>query len=369
MRMKKSLLALAALAFVAQAYALDGAGTAENPFKITKMEDFAEMETAPAGSYYILMNDINAQGADYVGPFQGFAGNINFDGNYHVIKNFTCSNCSYGGLFGWIDGSVKNLGIEMAVISNITEWDAAGVLAAYAGCNAPVAIDNCYTTGLITCYYAGGIIGGTKAGITITNCYSATDCQSLNGFAGGIIGCAANYSEGKTITTNISNCYASGVIDGVIAGGITGGTQTYKHPATGSEVVNLKDVIAWNIAVRGTIANPFIDESSTTATINKENLNYYKFMRINDDQVKEGGLDADGLKGIVKTWSAFALVENELPVLKWQIDGGQSGINEIVVDEAAEAEYFNLQGAKVANPDNGIYIVRRGNKVTKEIIR
>ncbi len=47
-----------------------------------------------------------------------------------------------------------------------------------------------------------------------------------------------------------------------------------------------------------------------------------------------------------------------------------SGISDIIVDEEnAPAVYYNLQGVQVANPDNGIYIVRRGNKVTKEIIR
>lgn len=49
-----------------------------------------------------------------------------------------------------------------------------------------------------------------------------------------------------------------------------------------------------------------------------------------------------------------------------------TSIMDIVPDaDAADAEpvYFNLQGVQVANPDNGIYIVRRGNKVTKEYIR
>lgn len=38
--------------------------------------------------------------------------------------------------------------------------------------------------------------------------------------------------------------------------------------------------------------------------------------------------------------------------------------------ENATAEYYNFQGVKVAQPTNGeMYIVRRGNKVTKEIVR
>ena len=44
------------------------------------------------------------------------------------------------------------------------------------------------------------------------------------------------------------------------------------------------------------------------------------------------------------------------------------GIDEIEA-EAAEAVYYNLQGVEVKNPENGVYIVRRGAKVTKEYIR
>lgn len=44
------------------------------------------------------------------------------------------------------------------------------------------------------------------------------------------------------------------------------------------------------------------------------------------------------------------------------IDGIESGID-------GEAEYYNMQGVRVMNPEEGIYIVRRGNKVTKEIVR
>ena len=58
-------------------------------------------------------------------------------------------------------------------------------------------------------------------------------------------------------------------------------------------------------------------------------------------------------------------------MLKWQAEGS-AGINDIVVDETeatGPAVYYNLQGVEVAYPENGIYIVLRGNKVTKEIVR
>ena len=48
-------------------------------------------------------------------------------------------------------------------------------------------------------------------------------------------------------------------------------------------------------------------------------------------------------------------------------DSGVVGIESIEGNTAAPV-YYNLQGIKVANPENGIYIVKRGNKVTKEYV-
>lgn len=43
-----------------------------------------------------------------------------------------------------------------------------------------------------------------------------------------------------------------------------------------------------------------------------------------------------------------------------------AGVAAIGQDEAAPV-YYNLQGVQVANPDKGIYLVKRGSKVTKEV--
>lgn len=62
--------------------------------------------------------------------------------------------------------------------------------------------------------------------------------------------------------------------------------------------------------------------------------------------------------------------------LGWQYFADKTtGIEDIVADEVVDGEedapavYYNLQGVEVRNPENGIYIVRRGNKVTKEYVR
>ena len=53
----------------------------------------------------------------------------------------------------------------------------------------------------------------------------------------------------------------------------------------------------------------------------------------------------------------------------WQDPNG-SGIEDIVADEVeGAAKYYNLQGVEVANPENGLYIVKRGNKVAKELVK
>lgn len=46
-----------------------------------------------------------------------------------------------------------------------------------------------------------------------------------------------------------------------------------------------------------------------------------------------------------------------------------TGIAGIEADENAPVEYYNLQGIRVAEPENGLYIVRQGNKVSKKFIR
>ncbi|MGN0232551.1 MAG: chitobiase/beta-hexosaminidase C-terminal domain-containing protein [Muribaculaceae bacterium] len=47
-----------------------------------------------------------------------------------------------------------------------------------------------------------------------------------------------------------------------------------------------------------------------------------------------------------------------------------SGVDGIDADPAAETEYYNLQGVRVASPsDGGVYIIRRGNTVSKELVR
>jgi len=48
---------------------------------------------------------------------------------------------------------------------------------------------------------------------------------------------------------------------------------------------------------------------------------------------------------------------------------GVEGIAADVADADAPVEYFNMQGMRVAEPTTGLYIVKQGSKVTKQLIR
>ena len=46
---------------------------------------------------------------------------------------------------------------------------------------------------------------------------------------------------------------------------------------------------------------------------------------------------------------------------------GASAIEEVAAENAA-VEYFNLQGVKVANPENGIFVKKQAGKATKVVL-
>ena len=81
------------------------------------------------------------------------------------------------------------------------------------------------------------------------------------------------------------------------------------------------------------------------------------------------------IRNIDAQWPAQASAETGNITLRYFLDnikvysGDESSVAEIAVDENAPVEYYNLQGVRVANPANGLYIVKQGNKVSKQIIK
>ena len=86
---------------------------------------------------------------------------------------------------------------------------------------------------------------------------------------------------------------------------------------------------------------------------------------VNPDQVANLYIGAATNITIAATGTYTITVDLEAKTLLLTTTVGVEGVEV----ESAPAVYYNLQGIEVVNPENGVYIVKRGNKVSKEFIR
>lgn len=70
-------------------------------------------------------------------------------------------------------------------------------------------------------------------------------------------------------------------------------------------------------------------------------------------------------------WGSEGVHRYVLDNIKMYYEGSTTGISDAIVEEDADApvEYYNLQGIRVNNPENGLYIRRQGKNVSKCYIR
>ena len=265
--------------FPANAFAMDGEGTKENPYEIATASELYEFATkVNAGNNTanaVLTADITLPidtnwtpiGNDsnqYKGTFDGdghtitglkvdiqsdniiYAGLLGCLGAGGTIKNvsltdskITCSgNRVYaGGVCGWNYGTIENC-YNTGEVSGTSEYGfayAGGVCGFNGG-----TIENCYNTGDVSgtseygFVYAGGVCGLNDYG-TIENCYNTGDVSgtgtssNASVYVGGV--CGWN-------TGTIENCYNTGDVSGT-------GTSSYVYVYVGG-------VCGWNT---GTIEN------------------------------------------------------------------------------------------------------------------
>lgn len=80
-----------------------------------------------------------------------------------------------------------------------------------------------------------------------------------------------------------------------------------------------------------------------------------------------GTIDANNSVNLKLTYKSNDTAE---PIyLEFNTQKATVGIDGIEADENAQVEYFNLQGIRVANPENGVYIRRQGSKVSKVFVK
>jgi hypothetical protein len=209
-----------------------GSGTPEDPHRIWTAEDMQAIGTNPGDwdEHFMLMTDIDL-GA-YTGtafnmigswgtPFSGV-----FDGNNHTISNFTYSSSggSDVGLFIYVDGEIRNLGLAGVNVDGGS--DSVGALVTFLDGS----VSDCWVQG-------GNVSGGHSAGGLAGDCWDGvmSNCQAEVNVSGvwGVGGIAGLVAFGS-----VSNCHSACSVSasdseaGVLVGEVGGASGTVSHCST-----------------------------------------------------------------------------------------------------------------------------------------
>ncbi len=197
------------------------------------------------------LNDESSVSWTPIGNSSRYSGN--FDGNGKTISGLYINDSSdnYQGLFGYVSGTVKDLGVSGSVSGpdSGTGNSVGGVVGYNSG-----TVKNCYNTGSVsvpdsgTGNSVGGVVGYNSG--TVKNCYntgkvSGPDSGS-GSYVGGVVGW--NLSSGNvencynTDSVNVSGSYVGGVV-GLNHGSVENCYNTGEVSATG----NVGGVVGYNI--------------------------------------------------------------------------------------------------------------------------
>ena len=205
--------------------ALQGAGTAQDPYKLTCSNDFKLIDNQPS-AYYEVANDIDFLSIPFEGPKRAFTGKL--DGKGYTLRNL----CVMGrGLFNEVKDSAKisniklenpilllsdqNIEIASGVLANSMQGgvDEAGV-ASYASLSnvhvkSPVIKAKGYKE------IVGTIVGYVALNTDVNTCsVTGADIVAPDAQVGGLIGKSQTF-------TQIHACLFTGKAEGKIIGGIT----------------------------------------------------------------------------------------------------------------------------------------------------
>ncbi|HXD84605.1 MAG TPA: hypothetical protein VN599_09250 [Rudaea sp.] len=158
-------------------------------------------------------------------PFTG-----QFLGKNHVISNLTTnSSANAVGLFGWMDGTIKDVNLRNVNISSTGAAASVGGVAGIviAGFGLTATADNVSVSGRIACTgggcAAGGIVGDLDLNSTLSDSWSSASVSG-NGEAGGAVG---NFNQNgivrRTFATgpvdcSLANCISAGGFAGAVFG-------------------------------------------------------------------------------------------------------------------------------------------------------
>ena len=211
-----------------------GSGTLSDPYQIFSAKEFVYFlnqinngETYD-GVYFVLTSNINLGGfainSTSLTEKTIFKGTL--DGNSHKVFNFSINTTdnTYNGLFGYMDGTIKNIGFETSM--TITTSKTTDVYVGLIIGNLSGTLENVYVSGALTSTslrssYVGGMVGYSTG--TILNSYSSVTINStstnLKCYAAGLVGYNDGTITGSFAYGNVSAkgyaetySYASGLV-------------------------------------------------------------------------------------------------------------------------------------------------------------
>ena len=199
--------------------ALVGSGTEADPYQINSAADLAYLASSVnagntyEGLYFVLNVNVNLNTKSWTpigtkaNPFAGI-----FDGNGNKIYNLSVTiDVANAGLFGYVSGTIKNLGIESGTVAPVATAASiyVGSLVGYL----TGIVENCYSRATVSpsitnIIYAGGLIGYVDASATVKNSYasgkvSATSSSAF-AYAGGLVGANKGTIEASLAFGNVT---------------------------------------------------------------------------------------------------------------------------------------------------------------------
>ena len=186
--LKKALFFFSVIMIVLLSVFPQGSGTSKRFFKcgdksnpcliknkkdLERLRDQVNKGKSFKGKYFLQTKDINLQNVEWM-PIGIYDSKKYFEGTYdgggHVIKNLNISSKypykpANVGLFGQLNGTVRNLGIESGTVVG----DCVGGIVSHAG-GANATLINCYNKATVTGKIRAGGLADNFSGGTIINC-------------------------------------------------------------------------------------------------------------------------------------------------------------------------------------------------------
>jgi hypothetical protein len=209
-----------------------GNGTSSNPYKISTCKELEEIDptvgimrvTSQLSANYELINDIDCSGSGSWNSGKGFhpIGTSNYftgvlNGNNYTINHLEMDrNSDQIGLFGFLDGEVKYLGVEDMNITNSARSDTGGIAGRMEGGT----IKKSYTDGVIDAReFVGGVVGYHRGG-TIKQSFSIAKVSGEDA-VGGLVGLGSSDIEDSWAGGDVSSISSPGGLVGFIQGTIS----------------------------------------------------------------------------------------------------------------------------------------------------